>query len=355
MNHVNNGGAAGYANGRRGSKAVPTTPATAANTTRVFLACTTIFLCAVALFLLEDSATPSSRQLGSPAGQQLNPNPDYDSYYGSKDIYLSRPHLVDSSPEIDSATIDPATGLLPSRKALVISSYKDQDVSWLDELHNVSKGWALLHHSRIAPSDTDPTHRRWEVYRYVSDVPDVDDLAVANPNGREALPYLTYITDNYANLPEVVLFTHGHYQSWHQPEPLVDKIMALNLTAVQKEDYVNLRCQASHGCTEDSMFYIKNPRGGDVRGGNYIRLIWQELMQDEVGPIADVIARPCCAQFAVNKQAILRHSLNFWNSLRSPLETRKPGDEGWRGKSDYDVGLKYEMFWHVLMGKDPMQ
>lgn len=103
------------------------------------------------------------------------------------------------------------------------------------------------------------------------------------------------------------------------------------------------------------MFYIAQPRPQDQRGGKFIKLIWEELMEPEVGPIADVIGRPCCAQFAVSKQAIHKHSLNFWNSLREPLETRKPGDEGWRGKSDYDVGLKYEMFWHVLMGKPPIQ
>ena len=201
----------------------------------------------------------------------------------------------------------------------------------------------------------DKSFYRWEVYRYVSDGADTDDLPVANPNGREALPYLTFITDNYATLPDVVIFTHGHYQSWHQPEPLVDKIMALNLTAVKREDYVNLRCQQTHGCTEDSMFYIAHPREEDQRGGKFIKLIWEELMEPEVGPVGDIIARPCCAQFAVSKQAVLRHSLNFWNSLREPLETRKQGDEGWRGLSDYDVGLKYEMFWHVLMGKEPVQ
>lgn len=196
---------------------------------------------------------------------------------------------------------------------------------------------------------------RWEVYRYVSDAPDTDYLPVKNPNGREALPYLTFITDNYANLPDIMVFTHGHAQSWHQPEPLVDKIMALNVTAVTSESYVNFRCQQSHGCNEEDMFRIADPDPGDQRGGKFIKLIWQELMEPEVGPIADVMGRPCCAQFAVARPAIMNHSLGFWNSLREPLEARHEGMPGWRGRPDYDVGLKFEMFWHVLFGKDPIQ
>lgn len=196
---------------------------------------------------------------------------------------------------------------------------------------------------------------RWEIYRYVSDAPDTDYLPVKNPNGREALPYLTFITDNYANLPDVMVFNHGHGQSWHQPEPLVDKIMALNLSAVVEEDYVNLRCQQSHGCLKEDMFYIEKPDDNDQRGGKYIKLIWEELMEKEVGKLAPVIGRPCCAQFAVTRQAVMSHSLNFWNSLRVPLEDRHEGMKGWRGRPDYDVGLKFEMFWHVLFGKPPIQ
>lgn len=189
----------------------------------------------------------------------------------------------------------------------------------------------------------------------MSDAPDSDLLQVKNPNGREALPYLTFLTDNYANLPDIIIFTHGHSQSWHQPEPLVDKIIALNITAVQQEDYINLRCQQSHGCLEDDMFYIAKPDPADQRGGKFIKLIWEELLEPELGPIAPVMGRPCCAQFATTRQAVQSHSLRFWNSLRKPLEERHEGMEGWRGRPDYDVGLKFEMFWHVLFGKDPIQ
>ena len=136
---------------------------------------------------------------------------------------------------------------------------------------------------------------------------------------------------------------------------MADKIMALNLTAVVDEDYINFRCQQSHGCEKEDMFYIAHPDRSDQRGGKFIKLIWEELLEKEVGPIADVMGRPCCAQFAIARGAVRRHSLSFWNSLRKGLEDRHEGMEGWRGRSDYDVGLKFEMFWHVLFGKEPVQ
>lgn len=52
----------------------------------------------------------------------------------------SLPKLVSSNDEPDSKTIDPKTGQLPLRKAIILSSYKDQDVSWVDDLKSVSKG-----------------------------------------------------------------------------------------------------------------------------------------------------------------------------------------------------------------------
>lgn len=50
------------------------------------------------------------------------------------------PQLVSSHIEPDSKTINATTGQLPLRKAIVISSYKDQNVQWLDELSKYSRG-----------------------------------------------------------------------------------------------------------------------------------------------------------------------------------------------------------------------
>lgn len=50
------------------------------------------------------------------------------------------PQLISSNIEPDSKTINATTGQLPLRKAIVISSYKDQNVEWLEELSKYSRG-----------------------------------------------------------------------------------------------------------------------------------------------------------------------------------------------------------------------
>lgn len=143
MPHPNGNGIHSYSDKlgdelRRDTRALKRSPATLASSSRVFLAFTVIVLALAGLFYLDDSFPGSDRQ-GNLASSFLGQEYD-DDMGGSKDITVSRPHLVDTSPEPDSATIDPATGQLPLRKGLVISSYKDQDVSWLEELHRIAKG-----------------------------------------------------------------------------------------------------------------------------------------------------------------------------------------------------------------------
>lgn len=80
------------------------------------------------------------------------------------------------------------------RKAVVIASYADQDLTWLADLDsNLTKGW--------------------EVYRYVGDGKrrkNKQYLTVPNSDGRESLAYLTFIVDHYDDLPDYVVFIHGH-------------------------------------------------------------------------------------------------------------------------------------------------
>lgn len=79
------------------------------------------------------------------------------------------------------------------RKALVIASYKAQDVSWMKELHSdLTSGW--------------------QIFRYVGDAPKPGKnyLTLPSSDGREGLAYLTFIVDHYDNLPDYAVFVHGH-------------------------------------------------------------------------------------------------------------------------------------------------
>ena len=72
------------------------------------------------------------------------------------------------------------------------------------------------------------------------------------------MAYLTYIIDHYDNLPDIAVFVHGHYRSWHQHAPISAKIRALNVTAVERENYVSLRCSDNMGCERRPYLDVTN-------------------------------------------------------------------------------------------------
>lgn len=243
------------------------------------------------------------------------------------------------------------------RKAVVLASYEKQDVRWLrwldSDLTSGYVDWSSVtfYGSLINLS--------WEMYRYVSDAPasahSPDVLTVQNPDGREALSYLTFIIDHYADLPDITVFIHGHKRAWHQPALIYDRLSALNLTAVENEGYVSLSCHGG-GCDEKTKFYFDGSHPDDHRRGTRIKDFWDEMMVPHgFGDLPPVIGRQCCAQFAVHKSAILRHDHKFWRNMREPfLVGPKHKRPSWLGplESGHKIGLIYEMLWHILFGKD---
>jgi hypothetical protein len=70
-------------------------------------------------------------------------------------------------------------------KRLVIAAHFHEDTSWLNHL---SQHWPVL---IMGPGGLEVN------------------------KGREAMAYLTYIVENYDNLPESMAFIHSHEESWH--------------------------------------------------------------------------------------------------------------------------------------------
>jgi hypothetical protein len=70
-------------------------------------------------------------------------------------------------------------------KRLVVAAHFDEDVSWLNEL---SQHFPVL---VMGPG------------------------GLAANKGQEAMAYLTFILQNYDNLPESTAFVHSHLASWH--------------------------------------------------------------------------------------------------------------------------------------------
>lgn len=165
------------------------------------------------------------------------------------------------------------------------------------------------------------------------------------------MAYLTYIIDHYDNLPDYMIFTHGHDRSWHQVEPLAWKIRALNLTALEREGYISLRCEDAMGC--ENRPYI------DLNETNWpgewtLPHFWEAVIPDL--PMPKTLSYKCCAQFAVSRRAIKQHPLSLWQKLRDPLlqdlEVLKKETIWGAGPpeiNDWSVGTFWEKIWHAVL------
>ncbi|KAL8934068.1 MAG: hypothetical protein Q9216_006087 [Gyalolechia sp. 2 TL-2023] len=164
--------------------------------------------------------------------------------------------------------------------------------------------------------------------------------------GHEAMAYLTYIIDNYDSLPSTIAFLHPHnsgfLSAWHTGTPLHSNAEALNFlnaSTVQKNGYVNLRCNSNPGCIEE---HLKN---------KFVTAdVWREIFQGTTTANQEVPSRvgaACCAQFAVSRNRVLERPLSDYEKLRQwIIET---------DKTDRISGRIFEYLWHIIFGMQPVQ
>ena len=213
----------------------------------------------------------------------------------------------------------------PYTKTLVIPRTKDEDVTWIDE------------HFGGDPHITQSI--------YIAD----DPLAELHPpqnKGNEVMTYLSYIIDHYHNLSDISIFMHSHRYSWHNNDLLendaVEMISRLSGERVQREGFMNMRCHWEPGCPawihpgtikED----IQKPEE------TMIAKSWTEIFP--LNPIPNILAQPCCGQFAISRDRIQGIPLTTFIFYRDwLLSTPLP---------DYISGRIWEYLWQfVFTGKN---
>ncbi|EPE34414.1 hypothetical protein GLAREA_10108 [Glarea lozoyensis ATCC 20868] len=206
-------------------------------------------------------------------------------------------------------------------KSLVIAATTSSNVSWVS--------------SAIKSTN-------WKPYIYITDSADAQ-LTVPINRGNEAMVYLTYIIQNYVDsLPDIMFFHHHHENAWHQLLTASHEITYLKDQFVMDSGYVSPRCLGS--C--ENVIELS---------GNYIPLSDLEdaipretqigsFLMEFLGWIPEKIASPCCAQFAVSREAVYRRSLDEWKSIRKWLEETK--------LSSSSSGRVLEHTWHILFGME---
>ncbi|EFR02021.1 hypothetical protein MGYG_05023 [Nannizzia gypsea CBS 118893] len=201
-------------------------------------------------------------------------------------------------------------------KALIVPRLKKEKVDWIDSLEDIQKNIYVVDDPHSLPR-------------------------IPQNKGREAMVYLTYLIDNYDNLPEVMIFMHSHREAWHHEEPLnrdaAEMVKRLSIERVIRDGFMNLRCNWSPGCpgwihphtTEEN---AEKPEEASVLKG------WTDIFPSI--PIPGVIGGQCCAEFAISREralAIPRSHLLYYRDwlLRTNLV-------------DYYSGRVWEYLWHVI-------
>lgn len=181
------------------------------------------------------------------------------------------------------------------------------------------------------------------------------------------MAYLTYIIDHYDNLPSTMAFLHSHRSgfllAWHVDAPLHDNVIAmraLQLDFVQRNGYVNLRCNWNPGCKESHR-----------RNKHVTEQVWEEVFSGTSTPpfnsssasvtsgdfhstfdtntqkplrMPELVGAACCAQFAVSREQVHQRPREDYIKFRQwVIDT---------DKSDASSGRTMEFLWHIIFGKE---
>jgi hypothetical protein len=213
----------------------------------------------------------------------------------------------------------------PYTKILVVPRTKEEDVDWIQENFGGDE------------------HIIFSIYT----VDDVEaELHPPKNKGHEVIVYLSYIIDHYNNLSDVNIFIHSHRFAWHNNDLLdndvVQIISRLSAERVQREGYMNLRCHWDPGCPS---WMHPGTLEEDInkQEETMVAKSWSEIFP--LDPMPNVLAQPCCAQFAISKDRIRSIPLARFVFYRDWLLRTN--------LSDYISGRVWEYVWQfVFTGKN---
>lgn len=230
--------------------------------------------------------------------------------------------------------------------------------AWTPQLLHVEKALVVVTKSQetsLWVEDVDPSWRKY-TYLITQDTLNSDSnitLSVPVNKGNEAMRYLSFIIDHYHNLPNIIVFRHGHNDAWHQRADAATEINYLNLTTVRERGYQNFRCTLHDGLHDHECPVEKNGHRED-NTTSYWETVEPELASAFEalwgawfgGTRPEYLMAPCCAQFAVTGEAVRRRPREKYVEYRRWLiETEL---------EDYFSGRVFERSWHVVFGMPPV-
>ncbi|KAL9048942.1 MAG: hypothetical protein Q9162_007471 [Coniocarpon cinnabarinum] len=226
-------------------------------------------------------------------------------------------------------------------KAIVMARLNNEDTSWV---HSELSDWdAYIYHP--LPNNT---HRTTKHAPTIANSRPHDPLQLPR-KGRETLAYLTYITQYYDTLPDIMTFLHphrdGYPRAWHTDAANysnVASLRSLRLDYVQERGYVNLRCNPAVGCAPPEIQLNRSIQDPDRSTERVFPEAWNELFG--AVPFPEVVGAACCAQFAVSRERVWERSWDEYERYRQwVLKTEL---------SDDIAGRVMEYLWHIIFGME---
>ncbi|KAJ5182592.1 hypothetical protein N7492_000208 [Penicillium capsulatum] len=254
------------------------------------------------------------------------------------DQYRAGAYMVDWLGQAGPISGPPSSNDMPGDKVVVMAKLREEPTGWVEE---------KLPDWQRAIYVVNPSPRQ----RANQEV-----LMTPTNKGHESMAYLTYLVDHYDSLPSTIAFLHAHrsgfLMAWHVDAPLHDNVAvmrALQLDFVQRNGYVNLRCNWNPGCKEAHRFnrHVTEQVWWDVFEGTSTPPLNTSAPWPPSGTKyfrkPEQIGAACCAQFAVSREQVRRRPREDYIKFRQWLMDSK--------LSDASSGRVMEFLWHIIFGK----
>jgi hypothetical protein len=203
----------------------------------------------------------------------------------------------------------------PTSRLIVKAKLKHEDAFWIDELF--------------------PTWRK-----HIIEIPEAFTKlhagAIKVDKGRVANAYLTWIIENYKDLPETIVFLPPN-----TPQSISDKVRRFQIPFVQSTGFANLHCPSPTTCANLILPFRSPPNEFRTQEVTMPKA-WEGIFGNITVP--EQLATPPGAQFAVSKTQVQKRKLEEYLKAWT-----------WLNQTDMDddtAGLVFEYIWHVIFGRD---
>ncbi len=173
--------------------------------------------------------------------------------------------------------------------------------------------------------------------------------------GTESWAFVHFIIENYENLPDRILFVHGHENSYHQDHPTWYIANNLNWNL----EYMNINTRRF-----DEQYISSIDDFEDIE--RHYRKSYKLWIADNWYDLYGSLPRPHTLfflgynQFVLSKKNILRHPKDFYKRMLKWLETTDIDRKMYVGPSyNFDRAKAYvsgricEYTWHYIFTGDP--